>query len=183
MKTVYLIAITSIVLMSFTVQAAEVTRGEYQSEILDLMNQYGDDFDDCFPALPSDFPQLPDEYEELDDRINELALNKWYLRTPPYLSTEIDEIFFTYTTDMDNFAIRIAYIYNEEESEYIIYTVNFYETIDGINSELSHTETLPHGITDASIKEIDICKATPGFVLILMITALLIVVAGKKYYK
>ena len=96
--------------------------------------------------------------------------------------TEIDEIFFTFKTDMSYFAIRVAYLYNEEESEFIIYAVHFYETIEGVNSELWHMETLPHGVTEKSIQEIDVCESTPGFMLISIITALLLVIIGKKYY-
>jgi len=176
MKTICLIVLASFIMMSFTVQADDVTRGDYQSEILDLLNQYGEDFDECFATLPSDFPSLPDNFTELDDRINELELNKWYHRKIPYFNIEIDEI-------LSYFAIRVAYVYNEEESEFKIYAVHFYATIDGINSELWHVETLPHGVTEKSIQEIDVCKSTPGFLLISIITALFIVVVGKKYYK
>jgi len=183
MKRIFLIVLASFIMMSFTVQADDVTRTEYQNEIQDLLNQYGEDFDDCFATLPSDFPSLPDEFQELDDIINELERDTWHHRTIPYFNTEIDEIFFTMKTEMSQFAIRIAYLYNEEESEFIIYAVHFYETIEGLNSELWHMETLPYGVTDDSIEAIRICEGTPGFMLISIITALFIVVVGKKYYK
>ena len=183
MKKICLIVLASFIMMSFSVQADDVTKLDYQSEILDLLNQLGEDFDECFPSLPSDFPSLPDEFEELDNRINELELDKWYHRKIPYFNTEIDEIFFTMKTEMSYFAIRVAYLYNKEESEFIIYAVHFYETIEGVNSELWHMETLPYGVTDDSIQEIKICEDTPGFMLISIITALFIVVVGKRYYK
>ena len=193
MKTICLIVLASIVLMSFSVQADDVSRGDYQTEILDLLNEYGVDFDNCFPELPSDFPSLPDNFTELDDRINELDLNKWYHRKITYMNTEIDEIFFTFKTDMSYFAIRVAYLFNEEELEFIIYTVHFYETIEGVNSELWHMETLPYGVTDKSIEELNICRdplGTLGFnlnliiaVLLIVIIALIIVLIVKKFYK
>jgi hypothetical protein len=169
--------------MSFSVQADDVTRTEYQNEIQDLLNQYGEDFDDCFPKLPSDFPSLPDDFKELHDRINELELDTWHHRKIPYFNTEIDEIIFTMKTEMSQFAIRIAYLYNEEESEYIIYTVHFYETIEGINSELWHMETLPYGVTDDSIEAIRLCEGTPGFMFISFIIALLLIFIGIRYFK
>jgi len=86
-------------------------------------------------------------------------------------------------TEMSYFAIRVAYLYNKEESEFIIYAVHFYETIEGLNSELWHMETLPYGVTDDSIEAIRICEGTPGFMLISIITALFIMIVGKKYYK
>ena len=183
MKKIFLIVLASFLMMSFTVQADDVSKLDYQNEIQDLLNQYGEDFDDCFATLPSDFPSLPDEFQELDNRINELELDKWYHREIPYFNTEIDEIFFTMKTEMSYFAIRVAYLYIEEESEFIIYAVHFYETIEGINSELWHMETLPYGVTGDSIQEIKICEGTPGFMLISIITALFIVVVGKKCYK
>lgn len=170
-------------MMAFSVQADDVTKLDYQNEIQDLLNKYGEDFDDCFAKLPSDFPSLPDDFQDLDNRINELELDKWYHRKIPYFNTEIDEIFFTMKTEMSYFAIRIAYLYNEEESEFIIYAVHFYETIEGINSEMWHMETLPYGVTDDSIEAIRICQGTPGFLLISLITALSIAIVGKKYYK
>jgi hypothetical protein len=179
--------------MSFSVQAEDVNRVDYQSEILDLLNEYGVEFDNCFPELPSDFPTLPDNFTELDERIDELDLNKWYHRKITYMNTEIDEIFFTLKTDMSYFAIRLAYLFNEGESEFIIYTVHFYETIEGVNSELWHMETLPYGVTDKSIEEISICRdplETLGFnlnliipVLLIIIIVLIIVLIVKKYYK
>jgi len=183
MKIIYLIVLASFIIMSFTVQADDVTKLDYQNEIQDLINKYGEDFDDCFGKLPSDFPSLPDDFKELDNRISELELDKWYHRKIPYFNTEIDEIFFTLKTGMDYFAIRVAYLYIEEESEFIIYAVHFYGTIDGIYSELWHSETLPYGVTDDSIQAIKICEGTPGFMLVSIITALFIVVVGKKYYK
>jgi hypothetical protein len=182
MKTICLIIFVSVVLMSFSVQADDVSRTEYQNEIQDLLNQYGEDFDDCFPKLSSDFPSLPDDFKELDNRINELELDTWHHRKIPYFNTEIDEIFFTMKTGMSYFAIRVAYLYNTEESEYIIYAVHFYETIEGINSELWHMETLPYGVTDDSIEALRACVGTPGFMLISLIIALFIIVVGKKYY-
>ena len=183
MKKIYLIILASFIMMSFTVQADDVNKLDYQSELLDLLNQYGEDFDDCFATLPSDFPSLPDDYTELDNRISELELDKWYHRKIPYLNKEIDEIFFTMKTEMSYFAIRVAYLYNEEESEFIIYAVHFYETIEGVNSELWHMETLPYGVTGDSIQEIKICEDTPGYMLISLITALFIVLIAKSYYK
>jgi hypothetical protein len=183
MRAVCLLILAIFVMMSFPAQADDVNRDDYQSEILDLLNQYGVDFDNCFPELPSDFPSLPDNFSELDDRVNELDLNKWYHRKITYLFTEIDEIFFTFKTDMSYFAIRVAYLYNEEESKFIIYAVHFYETMEGVDSELGHIETLPYGVTDKSIEEIDACMGTPGFMLISIIIALLIVVAGKRLHK
>ena len=59
MKKIFLIIIASFIMMTFTVQAEDVTKLDYQSEVLDLLNQYGEDFDDCFEKLPSDFPSLP----------------------------------------------------------------------------------------------------------------------------
>ena len=173
MKKIFLIVLASFLMMSFSVQAVDVTRADYQNEIQDLLNQYGEDFDDCFQNLPSEFPSLPDNFSELDDVITELQLNKWYHRKIPYLNTEIDEIFFTFKTDMSYFAIRIAYLYNTEESDYIIYAVHFYETIEGVNSELWHMETLPNGVTEKSIQEIDVCKGTPGFEFLLVIISIL----------
>lgn len=183
MKKIYLIVFASFIMMSISVQAEDVTRTDYQSRILDLLNQYDVNFDDCFSELPSDFPSLPDNYTGLDDRINELELNKWHHRKISYLFTEIDEIFFTFKTDMSYYAISVAYLYNEEESEFIVYKVHFYETIEGVNSELWHSETLPNSVTDKSIKEIDTCQGTPGFMLISIIIALFIVIVGKRYYK
>ena len=183
MKTICLIVLASFIMMSFSVQAEDVTKLDYQSELLDLLNQYGEDFDDCFATLPSDFPSLPDDYTELDNRISELKLDRWYHRKIPYFNTEIDEIFFTMKTEMSYFAIRVAYLYIEEESEFIIYAVHFYETIEGVNSELWHMETLPWGVTGDSIQEIKICEGTPGFMLVSTITALFIVLLGKRYYK
>ena len=84
---------------------------------------------------------------------------------------------------MDYFAIRVAYLYNEEESEFIIYAVHFYGTIDGVNSELWYMETLPYGVTDDSIQAIKICEDTPGFLLISLITAVFIIIVGKRIYK
>lgn len=84
---------------------------------------------------------------------------------------------------MSYFAIRVAYLYNEEESEFIIYAVHFYETIEGVNSEIWHMETLPYGVTGDSIQEIKICEGTPGYMLISLITALFIVLIAKSYYK
>ena len=183
MKVICLIVLASFLMMSFSVQADDVTKYDYQNEIQDLLNKYGEDFDDCFTKLPSDFPSLPDEFEELDDIISELELDKWYHRTIPYFNTEIDEIFFTMKTEMSYFAIRVAYLYNEEESEFIIYAVHFYETIEGIKSELWHMETLPYGVTDDSIEALRHCVGTPGFMLISIVTALFIIVVGKKYYR
>ena len=183
MKTICLIVLASFLMMSFSVQADDVTKLDYQSELLDLLNKLGEDFDDCFATLPSDFPSLPDEFEELDDIINELERDIWHHREIPYFNTEIDEIFFTMKTEMSYFAIRVAYLYNEEESKFIIYALHFYETIEGLNSELWHMETLPYGVTDDSIEAIRICEGTPGFMLILLITALFIIIVGKKYYK
>ncbi len=183
MKTICLIVISSFIMMSFTVQADDVSKLDYQNEIQDLLNKFGEDFDDCFDTLPSDFPLLPDEFQDLDNRINELELDKWCHRKIPYFNTEIDKIFFTMKTEMSYFAIRVAYLYNEEESEFIIYAVHFYETIEGLNSELWHMETLPYGVTDDSIEAIRICEGTPGFMLISLITALFIIIVGKKYYK
>jgi hypothetical protein len=170
-------------MMSFTVKADDVTRTEYQNEIQDLLNEYGEDFDDCFPKLQSDFPSLPDDFKELHNRINELEFDTWHHRKIPYFNTEIDEIIFTMRTEMSQFAIRITYLYIEEESEYIIYSVHFYESIEGLNSELWHMETLPYGVTDDSIEAIRACVGTPGFIIISFIIALFIIVVVKKYYR
>jgi hypothetical protein len=183
MKIKLIIILASLIMTSFIVQAEDINKLDYQNEILNLINQYGEDFDDCFGKLPPDFPLLPDDFKELDDIIKELELNKWYHRKIPYFNTEIDEIFFAFKTDMSYFAIRVAYLYNTEESEYVIYAVHFYETIEGINSELWHSETLPHGVTEKSIQEIDVCKGTPGFMFITIIPALLTILLWKKYYK
>ena len=86
-------------------------------------------------------------------------------------------------TEISYFAIRVAYLYNEEESKFIIYAVHFYETIEGLNSELWHMETLPYGVTDDSIEVIRICEGTPGFLLISLITALYIIIVGKRIHK
>jgi hypothetical protein len=169
--------------MSFSVQAEEVTKIDYQTEILDLLNQYGADFDDCFSELPSDFPSLPDNYTELDDAINEIKFNKWYHRKIPYMFIEIDEIFFAFKTDLSYFAIRISYLYIEEESEFIIYSVDFFETIEGVNSEFWNIQTLPNGVTEKSIKEIDICEAnTPGFEFLILLagTIAIVILRSKK---
>jgi len=182
MKTICLIVLASFFMMSFTVQAEDMTKAQYQLELSAYLNQYDRNFDNCFPKLPSDFPSLPDNFTELDERINKLELNKWYHRKIPYFNTEIDEIFFTFKTEMSLFAIRVAYLYNAEESKHIIYAVHFYETIDGINGELWHMETLPLGVSQESLSEISIC-GTPGFMLVSIITALFIVIVGIKYYK
>jgi hypothetical protein len=46
MKKIFLIVLANFLMMSFSVQADDVTRTEYQNEIQDLLNQYGEDFDD-----------------------------------------------------------------------------------------------------------------------------------------
>ena len=153
MKIISLFVLVSVVMMSYTVQADDVSRSDYQSEILEALNQYGVDFDDCFPELPSDFPSLPNEYLELDERIGELQVGKWYHRQIPYLHIQIDEIFFTLKTEMSYFAIRVSYLFNEEESEFIIYEVNFYETTEGIKSDLWHSKTLLYGNSEEWIEK------------------------------
>lgn len=181
MKKIFLILLSSFLMMSFSVQADDVSRLDYQNEIQDLLNQYGEDFDDCFSKLPSDFPSLPDDFKELDNVINELELDKWYHRKIPYFNTEIDEIFFAMKTEMSYFAIRVTYLYNEEESEFILYSVHFYETIDGINSEMWHIETLPYGVTDDSIEAIRICEGTPGFeFLLILISSIYLIFWNRK---
>ena len=110
MKKIFLIVLASLLMISFTVQADDVSKLDYQNGIQDLLNKFGEEFDDCFDKLPSDFPSLPDEFQELDNRINELELDKWYHRKIPYFNTEIDEIFFTMKTEMSYFAIRVAYL-------------------------------------------------------------------------
>ena len=184
MKTICLIVLASFVMMSFSVQAEDIETVDYQSEVLDLLNQYGEDFDECFPNLPSDFPSLPDEYTEIDEKINDLSINKWYHRKITLFGSQIDEIIIHIKHEISQYVIRITYLYNELDKNFIIYSVNFFDNLEGsVEGDFWNSFSIPQGISEESLREIDVCAETPGFMLISIITALFIVLVGRKYYK
>jgi hypothetical protein len=170
--------------MSFSVQAEDVGIVDYQTEVLDLLNEYGEAFDECFPDLPSDFPSLPDEYLEIDEKINDLSVNKWYHRKITIFGSQLDEIVIHIKHDMSQYVIRIASMYNELSKNFTIYSVNFFDNLEGgVEGDFWNGFSIPQGISEESLREIDVCAETPGFMLISIISALFLVIVGKKYYK
>ena len=184
MKTICLIVLASFIMMSFSVQAEDVEIVDYQTEVLDLLNEYGEAFDECFPDLPSDFPSLPEESLEIDEKINDLSLNKWYHRKITLFGSQIDEIIIHIEHGMFQYVIRITYLYNELDGNFIIYSVNFFDNLGGsAEGDFWSSISIPQGISEETLKEINACTETPGFMLISIITALFLVVIGKRYYK
>lgn len=177
MKLRILIIFSCFLFMSIIANAqTEVSVNSYQNEIQDLMNQYGEKFDDCFPTLSSDFPSLPDEYLEIDEHIDQLSDFKWYHRKIPFVNTEIDEIVISIKHDISHYLIRVSYLYNEQEGNFMIYGVNFMDNVGGsVEGEFWNGFTIPSAISAESLKEIDACMGTPGFMIIIFLIALAVV--------
>jgi hypothetical protein len=163
---------------------ADVQTSDYEEQLLTVLNQYGDDFDDCFPELPSDFPTLPNNYTDLNDRINEVSENTWYHRTIPIPYGAGDEIFFHMKTEMTHYAIDIKYTFIESEKRFVISAINFFDDLEGTaGGEFWNGYAIPSGVAENSLKEIDVCKGTPGFMFISFILAIAIVLIGYSRYK
>jgi len=151
-----------------------VNKFNYQQEVLSLINQYGEDFDDCFPPLPLDFPELSQNYSELNEIIGEVTEKKWYHRSLSsyYFAEEMHEIFFHMEWGTGNYAISILYYMMDGAQDFTIYSVSFLGTdIDPNGVEFGHTPELLIDITESSLREIDACKGTPGFEVLLAFIA------------
>jgi hypothetical protein len=81
MKLVAIVILASFFFITVNVNAIDVVnKGDYQQDILNTINGYGEKFDDCFTTLPADFPDVSTEYLELNERIGQLATRLWYHR-------------------------------------------------------------------------------------------------------
>jgi hypothetical protein len=162
----------------------DVQTSDYEEQLLTLLNQYGDDFDDCFPELPSDFPALPNNYTDLNDRINEVSENTWYHREISFLNYSIDQIFFHTQTEMTHYAISVKYEFNEIDGRFVIYEINFFDDLEGTaGGEFWNGYAIPSGVAENSLKEIDVCKGTPGFMFISCVVAIAVVLLTYSRYK
>ena len=73
---------------------------------------------------------------------------------------------------------------DELDGNFIIYSVNFFDNLGGsAEGDFWSSISIPQGISEETLKEINACTETPGFMLISIITALFLVVIGKRYYK
>jgi hypothetical protein len=184
MKRKLIFVLGILIIMMFPVNSQqEISVAEYQQEIQDLIDDYGEEFDKCFSDLSSDFPTLPDEYLDIDKHIKDLSVNEWYHRKIPFMMTEIDEIVIHLEAGDTEYLIRVTYLYNEEESKFVIYSVNFFDNVAGsVEGDFWNVMTIPFGISKDSLREIDVCMGTPGFMIMTFIIALTIafVIYSKK---
>jgi hypothetical protein len=154
----------------------EISIAEYQQEIQELMNEYGEDFDTCFSDLSSDFPTLPDEYLDIDQYINDLSLNTWYHRKIPFMMTEIDEIVIYLEAGQSEYLLRVTYAYREEDSTFVIYSVNFFDNVAGsVEGDFWNGMVIPSSVSQDSLDKLNACVGTPGFLMISMIGGLLVI--------
>lgn len=175
MKISYILVIGSLVLMSFSVMAADVSIQDYQTELSDKLMNYDGSFDDCFGELTESFPDLSVSIADLSKWVLDLDVNTWYHRSITYFGQPAHEAFFVFKTEMDYFAIRIIYTINDEDA-ITLNKVDFYGTMSGLESDFGYMFSVPNGITEKSLEEIAACvESTPGFEMIFVLGSLLIV--------
>lgn len=163
--------------MVSSVSAFDVEIQDYQTEISDKLMGYDGSFDDCFPALSTNFPDLSVSISELDRLIGDMDFETWYHRTITLFGSEVNEAFFAFKTEVEYFAIRIVYMVNEANNSISVYSVNFYGSSDGFESEMYNMFAIPNGVTEKSFEEIAACvKATPGFEMVAVLGSILALV-------
>jgi hypothetical protein len=187
MKISYVLVIGSLVLMSFSAMAADVSIQDYQSELSDKLENYDGSFDDCFGELTESFPDLSVSISELSKWVLDLDVDTWYHRSITYLGQPAEEAFFIFKTEMEYFAIRIIYFINDEDSTISLNKVDFYGTMSGLESEFGYMFSIPNGVTEKSLEEIAACvESTPGFEMVFVISsimAVLVLVRKRKENK
>ena len=101
------------VAMSSPVQAYEdVIWADYKAEILELLDQYGEDFAACFHERPADFPSSGN-ISTLGERINELDEATWYHRDlGEGFGVTLGEIVFSYKPANEHYYITVVYRYD-----------------------------------------------------------------------
>lgn len=182
MKNIFVVVFGCVLLMLCSVQAYEdVTIESYRAALSEKLQEYGSDFDDCFPDLLSGFPSLLGDAAELDKWIKDNSLNTWYHRTTMLYGSVADEAFFTFKTEMSYFAVHIVYFIDEVNESITLYDVSFYGSSDGLDSDLIDMKSIPSGVSEKSLEEIAVCvKGTPGFEWFAFIGAVCVVFLLRK---
>lgn len=175
MKISYVFVIGSLLLMSFSVMAVDVSIQDYQTELSDKLKDYDGSFDDCFGELTESFPDLSVSISDLSKWVLDLDVNTWYHRSVSYFGQPAHEAFFVFKTEMEYFAIRIIYTISDEDI-ITLNKVDFYGTMDGLEGDFGYMFSVPNGITEKSLEEIGACvESTPGFEMVFVIGSLFIV--------
>jgi len=184
MKISYVLVIGFLVLMSFSVSAADVSIQDYQDQLSKKILDYDGSFDDCFDELAESFPDLSVSISELSKWVLDLDDETWYHRSITYLGQPAEEAFFIFQTEMEYFAIRIVYFINGEDNTISLNKVDFYGTMSGLESEFRYMFSIPNGITEKSLEEIAACiESTPGFKIVLLMGSLFVVLLLLKRKK
>ncbi len=166
----------------------EVNKINYQSEVLEILNQYSEKFDDCFLPLPTNFPDVSTEYLELNDRIGELEEKKWYHRIieTSYYGQVMHEVFFYMKWGNTRYAISIQYFFINNTQKFTIPALYLLsDDYGGETGDFGHIIEggIPSEIADASKNEIKTCMETPGFLFMSFIMAIAIILIYYSRYK
>ena len=167
--------------MSSPAQAYEdVIWEDYKADIIELLDQYDEDFAACFPERPADF-RASGDISTLGERINELDEATWYHRhLGESFGVTLGEIVFSYKPADEHYYITVVYRYDSQNENFSIFGGNFYGDMGGY--AFGWTAAIPEGVAEKSLKEVDICAGeTPGFPFLASISALFIMLAMIRF--
>ena len=189
MKFITIFILTSCIFMTVQVTAQDdLNTTDYRQQVLDIINNYGDKFDDCFQNLPADFPDVSVDQASLNDRIGELVSERWYhrvLQISPYGQT-MHEVFYYMDYGNARYAISIQYFFNNGTKEFTIpYLYFLSDEYGGGTGEFGHIIEggIPSHVADTSLSQIKACVGVPGFLFISVITTMVIVLMFYSRYK
>lgn len=189
MKLIAIFIIANFLLIAVNVTAQEaVNIVEYKQQILAIINEYKEKFDDCLLILPNNFPDVSTEYLELNERIGELKEKTWYHRSLERTSSNYatDEIFFYMSWGNSQYAISIRYFFINNTQTFTIPTLYLLsDDYGGPTGDFGHIVEggIPSEVADASIDAIKTCMGIPGFLFIFFIMAVVVVLIFYSRYK
>lgn len=189
MKVRMALVLISFLILAGSVQAQEtVNKTEYQQDVLDVINQYREKFDDCFLTLPEDFPYVASDFADLNDRIDELTEEKWYHRIvdTSMFGQKMEEILFYMKWGNTRYVISIQYFFNNNSKSFTIPSISLLsDDYGGGTGEFGHIIEggIPHDVAEASLNVIDECMGTPGFLFLSVLMAIAVVLIYYSRYK
>lgn len=189
MKGRVALVMVGFLILAGTVQAQEVVeRTEYQRDVLDLINQYREKFDDCFLALPEDFPYVATDFANLNDRIGELTEKRWHHRIidTSMFGQKMEEILFYMSWGNTRYVISIQYFFNNVSKTFTIPSVYLLsDDYGGGTGEFGHIIEggIPHDVAEASLNVIDECMGTPDFLFMSFFIAITVILIYYTRFK
>lgn len=189
MKRRVIFVLVGFFIFAGSAQAQEtVNKIEYQQDVLDIINQYREKFDDCFLALPEDFPYVITDFADLNDRIGELTEKKWHHRIvdTSMFGQKMEEILFFMNWGNTRYVISIQYFFNNISKTFTIPSIYLLsDDYGGGTGEFGHIIEggIPHDVAEASLNVIDECMGTPDFLFLSFLIAIAVVLIYYSRYK